>query len=566
MSMLMAVGSLRLAHGDHGTNWLGVNPRHRMQRVLASVAGAAALATLAGVVVGPALPGAGDPALIDPDIGRRSEVVSPLVDIRSRLVNRSDREMFTVRASEPAYWRLTALDTFDGTTWTSNLRLTDVEGQFASADGPLTRQQYEIRALGERWIPTAAGVVFVDSPTRQLSYDPESGSLFLNSDAGELYTGMTYETLSLVRRPAADDVRALGVGTAKSRYLQLPDDYPDALRELASAIVGAAPTPYDTALALQNYFRDNFTYNLNIPRGHSERAIETFLRSREGYCEQFAGTFAAFARSVGLPARVAVGFTPGVSTGNGSYSVLGRHAHAWPEVYFDTIGWLPFEPTPGRGAPGAEPFTGVPAAQDGGGVAGGTDAGTGARDSGDRPPTETLTPPPGGFNDPDAVPSPSTAVPSGATAIDAEEAPRRSWVPLLTVLAGLVGAVAIWMALMPAVVRRLRRRATTPADRVVRAWEEATRAQAMLGSPRRPSETPIEHAQRATAETALARHATLELAQRATLALYASDSVQPEQAEASEVLAKRVVVAGRKRARLRTRLWARVNPAMVPSA
>ena len=86
---------------------------------------------------------------------------------------------------------------------------------------------------------------------------------------------------------------------------------------------------------------------------------------RKGYCEQFAGTFAAFARSLGLPARVAVGFTQGTLGPDGLYHVEGKHAHAWPEVYFSGIGWVPFEPTPTRGAPGDEIFTGVPTAAGG---------------------------------------------------------------------------------------------------------------------------------------------------------------------------------------------------------
>ena len=101
-----------------------------------------------------------------------------------------------------------------------------------------------------------------------------------------------------------------------------------------------------------------------MPQGHGNDAIEAFLRQRIGYCEQFAGTFAAMARSIGVPARVAVGFTPGTEQPDGSRSVLGKNAHAWPEIWFDGLGWVPFEPTPGRGAPGAEGYTGLPAAQD----------------------------------------------------------------------------------------------------------------------------------------------------------------------------------------------------------
>src|SRR5262249_51091395 len=140
---------------------------------------------------------------------------------------------------------------------------------------------------------------------------------------------------------------------------QLPAAPPADLRVLAERITANAPTEYDSAIALQNWFRDNFTYDLNVQRGHGVGAIEAFLQQRKGYCEQFAGTFAAFARVLGIPARVAVGFTPGKVMGDGLYHVQGKHAHAWPEVYFSGIGWVPFEPTPTRGAPGAEAYTGV---------------------------------------------------------------------------------------------------------------------------------------------------------------------------------------------------------------
>src|SRR5439155_1388220 len=119
-------------------------------------------------------------------------------------------------------------------------------------------------------------------------------------------------------------------------------------------IVAGAGTPYAKALALQNYLRTRYAYSLDVPPGHDDNAMERFLFvSRRGYCEQFAGTYAAMARAVGLPSRVAVGFTPGVLARDGKYHVSGRYAHAWPEVYVDGYGWVAFEPTPGRGAPGA---------------------------------------------------------------------------------------------------------------------------------------------------------------------------------------------------------------------
>lgn len=72
-----------------------------------------------------------------------------------------------------------------------------------------------------------------------------------------------------------------------------------------------------------------------------------FLRDKQGYCVHFASTMAVMARSLGIPARVAVGFLPGVETDNrGEYAVTYARAHAWPELYFEGSGWVRFEPTP----------------------------------------------------------------------------------------------------------------------------------------------------------------------------------------------------------------------------
>ncbi len=83
------------------------------------------------------------------------------------------------------------------------------------------------------------------------------------------------------------------------------------------------------------------------------------MQTRRGYCEMFAGTYAAMARSIGLPSRVAVGFTPGDADPDDPtlYTVRGEHAHAWPEVYFGGVGWVRFEPTPSVRAPGVPGYT-----------------------------------------------------------------------------------------------------------------------------------------------------------------------------------------------------------------
>ena len=115
--------------------------------------------------------------------------------------------------------------------------------------------------------------------------------------------------------------------------------------DLAAEVTAGATTDYDRVIALQNWFQ-TFEYSTEVQSGHGSNAIENFLQIRNGYCEQFAATFAAMARTLGIPSRVAVGYTPGRCAIDGWYSVLGKNSHAWPEIWFDGIGWVPFEPTP----------------------------------------------------------------------------------------------------------------------------------------------------------------------------------------------------------------------------
>jgi hypothetical protein len=262
------------------------------------------------------------------------------------------------------------------------------------------------------------------------------------------------------------------------------------VRALAAGVVGNAGTPYAAAKRLQDFFRSGeFTYDLDVPPGHGDGALERFLfRTKRGYCEQFAGAYAAMARAVGLPSRVGVGFTTGELGPDGYYSVRGYHGHAWPEVYLAGFGWVPFEPTPGRGIPGGESYTGVPEAQ----------AAPGAPNTATTLATTTTVTTPGQTGSSTTVP-PRDVGDNGSpiTPGKASPWPRRLAIAaaLLVLLpAAWIGAVGIarWMRR-----RRRRARAATAADRVVVAWQEVGDALSLVGVPARPSETPAEYAARA---------------------------------------------------------------------
>ena len=175
--------------------------------------------------------------------------------------------------------------------------------------------------------------------------DPDTESLVTRRGSQE---ASSYRVDS---RPAHGDPSAppLMARRALARYLELPADFPPAVKKLARRLTASAASPQERAYALQDNMRLLYDYDTSVPPGHSHDALARFLfERRAGYCEQFAGTYAAMARSVGLPARVAVGFTPGSYEVDSDRGMPVPHAHAWPEVYLDGAGWVAFEPTPGR--------------------------------------------------------------------------------------------------------------------------------------------------------------------------------------------------------------------------
>jgi transglutaminase-like putative cysteine protease len=338
-----------------------------------SVLPAASVLTLvalaAATAIAPALPWANSAAIVKFNNGAAGDrfTVSPLVDIRGKLTDRTNAEAFVVTASAPSYWRLTSLDAFDGNVWSSSRSYENAASSLPVTPNNVQRipvhQAFVIDKLSSVWLPVAATPIRV-SGIAGARFDAETGALEV---ADPSPVGLQYEVDSVVLVPniqqlqrTAQRARAIDV----AQYTSLPANFPATVKAEALRITASATTEYDKARALQDYFLTGFTYDLNVASGQDNHAIERFLfTTKRGYCEQFAGTYAAMARSIGLPARVAVGFTPGLADAAGRYHVSGKYAHAWPEVYFPSVGWVPFEPTPGRGNPGFESVTGRPAAQ-----------------------------------------------------------------------------------------------------------------------------------------------------------------------------------------------------------
>ncbi len=336
-----------------------------------------AVALMVGVLVGSALPGADAEPILDlqglgkegtqPD-SRSYRTEPPLARIGADLTQNPETDLFTVSSPVREYWRIAALDVYESTNggeWTLTATGSDevVEGLSGDAPRGAVAQAYQIGGLEGRWIPAAYEAVSIEGTTplvvrasrtlvtgreglRNLKYTVESvlppGS---QSD-------ITPDQIAGTERPVPE---------AFTKYIDLPSDFPPDVTQLAAQIVAGAATPFDRAAALEAFFLnpDNgFEYSLQTDlssAAQSEDAIAAFLQvgNRKGYCVQFAGSFAAMARSVGLPTRVAVGFTTGDFDDNTNrFTVTSHDAHAWPEVYLAGLGWIRFEPTPPSEGPG----------------------------------------------------------------------------------------------------------------------------------------------------------------------------------------------------------------------
>ncbi|MCY4630824.1 MAG: transglutaminaseTgpA domain-containing protein [bacterium] len=511
--------------------------------------GAGALITSA---LGPTLADGPLRKLLDPStpaVGEgRTVVLSPLVAVPGQLLRNPDLELFTVWSSERSYWRLTALGDFDGEVWSLD-ETTRAAGEslpaLAVTSGPVREitQSYEIGALAAVWLPAAYQPVEFEPLTAQFgaSYEPISSTLLVGSGRSDS-DGVAYTV-----RSAAPSFDPAFLGSLRNDpmdvppgFLELPEDLDPSLAELAAEVTAGRDGPYEQGLSLQDWFRGGFEYDLEVAPGHSGDRLESFLFSeRRGYCEQFAAAFATLARTLGLPARVAVGFTPGVAVDTGAsgdtlYSVRGRQAHAWPEVHISGAGWVAFEPTPGRGAPGAEAYTLIPEEQDAPPQSPGPAA------------TQPPSVGPGSGAEP---PAPPPTAPTPGEFADEGNGVSAARIATLVgfAVAAVVAAAALYAAetagLRSLQRRRRRRWAGGDAGRgAVVAWEEVMDLLRPHRIRPRSSETPIEVAQRASRRLGSAPEPWRRLAFSVSVAAFA-DGPMPAELHRQVVAAVELITA-----------------------
>ncbi|GGV15532.1 transglutaminase [Streptomyces griseoflavus] len=297
--------------------------------------------------------------------GGTISAVNPLVSLRDSLNVDEDRQVLSVRSEmadvSDLYLRIVSLDDFDGTTWKPSKRsITTVpDNRFPTPPGlgpDIGRTEVGTTIstadwYGQTWLPMPyppSGV----SIRGKWRYEPVGMTLV--GDHGQDTRGLSYEVRSLDVRPTAEQLAAAPEPSPamKREYTELPDSLPAVVSRTARDVTAGADSAYDQAVKLQEYFTLNggFEYDTQVDVGSGSQAIARFLRDKQGFCVHYSFAMASMARSLGIPARVAVGFAPGTPQADGTVAVGLRDAHAWPELYFEGVGWTRFEPTPTRGS------------------------------------------------------------------------------------------------------------------------------------------------------------------------------------------------------------------------
>ncbi|MEV0664191.1 DUF3488 and DUF4129 domain-containing transglutaminase family protein [Actinomadura luteofluorescens] len=303
--------------------------------------------------------------------GRGTQTVTtpdPLVSLKRELTRLDDSTVLTYRSDapeSPGYLRLYALDRFDGDRWTysplkssakdrlsGDRALPAPPGLTAAPSREVTtevRVRPEVRNMTFLPVPYAPAKVSIKGDWRV--HGPSLMIYSLRDSAG----GRSYTVRSLLPQPTAGQLAAAGPYPPEvvAHYTAVPKNVPPQVRKLAADVTAGSATAYTQAVRLQRWFTmsGGFTYDLTAPAPqHGSDLVDFLLHSKRGYCEQFAAAMALMARILGIPSRVAMGYTPGSEEKPGEWVVRSRDAHAWPELYFEGSGWVRFEPTPSGAA------------------------------------------------------------------------------------------------------------------------------------------------------------------------------------------------------------------------
>jgi transglutaminase-like putative cysteine protease len=494
----------------------------RGRRIQPAVAITVGVVAVLGALIAPAvLPPVAVGGSAGSGVGILAQNINPIIDLGADL-RQSDATpalSYTTTTSTGEYLRLTTLDSFEGKQWvpaTPRLKPGNTVADIGRPPGltpainvNTVSTRVQVASAASHWLPIPYPSVRVSGLTGAWSWEDDTLSV---RSAATSTVGQRYSVTSLDVEPTIQQLEDAPSSSANP-LARVPAGLSPIVAATAKKVVGKAKTDFDKAVALQNWFRDGtFSYSTTAPAragydGSGLGIIVPFLKAKSGYCVHFATAMAVMARTLGIPSRVAVGFLPGTLTHEGAaktavYQVSSSNLHAWPELYFAGIGWVRFEPTPGKGF---EPnFPSAP----------GTSAGALPSD------TDTAVATPAPTSTPVAAPKlPAQGETTQHVALDSSQSlPAPGF--------GALGIVAILLIMAaPAIIRIAIRRGRV--DRIRQgidpagwAWQELRETARDLGLDARASSTPSELAAQLarflatsskSADTAVALQRLLEL-------------------------------------------------------
>lgn len=297
-----------------------------------------------------------------------------------------DATVLTVRLTSAApriprfYWRGRVYDFYEDGRWS----LTDMSTQdFEPGQEPLEIPEggdrtdvtltFASEFASESLLYAPSQPIWVDRPGRlQVTRLPGTALDVLAWEATPaLSFGEHYQVRAAVAGPSIAELRAAGDEYPQwvlDRYLQIPATIAPRIRERAERVTLGLETPYDKVTAITNYLRQDIKYQdvLDPAPKNIDPILWVMFEYKKGFCNYYATAEVLMLRSIGIPARLAVGFAQGeYDQPEQTYTVRKKDAHAWPEVYFPGVGWVEFEPT-GNQDPLIRPEAPLQAPADGG--------------------------------------------------------------------------------------------------------------------------------------------------------------------------------------------------------
>lgn len=465
----------------------GREPRlGRASGASAVAVGIGAAALVAALVITPSLP---QPA---PRVasGSGTAGIDASLSLGQDLRRPEQIEVLRMRSNAPLppYLRVATLSEFTGAVWQPD-RTWALPLESAAAFGDVQTgpgievadysTTIEITDLSSSWLPVPFPAVEVEGLAGSWNAMPLNRTVVGENGATQ---GQSYVVRTMVPEPTLDQIRAASAdpGRVRDAASALPEGLPEIIARTAEDVTAGTSTDYDALVAMQSWFRgSDFRYSLEAPveqgfDGSGADAVAAFLDVKTGYCVHYASAFALMARTLGMPSRIVVGYLPGVNTstvvdGQTVRSVLSGQLHAWPEVFFDQIGWVAFEPTNSLGT--ATRFSS------------GTDAAQ--QDAASPTPTASAAP--------SATPQPTRSTLPGDVDTPDATATLPAQRNLATLVWGVVGLGVLALLATPGVLAELRRRrllAAAATGDSVAAWAVVRETAVDLGIRVASSDTP----------------------------------------------------------------------------